>query len=200
MITSKSSKLTSIFYNTILKLFTEGIYQSSWLSNIKDILDKNGFGDAWLRQTELEGKLLMKLLEQKFNDIYAQEWTSGIENNISCTNYMIFKEVLSMESYLNILSPKARQIVSMFRCRSLRFPVHKTGQNACTKCNSGDVGDEYHYLFECARFKTERIKYLGDGYCKSANTLKMKGLLTCTDTKQLYKLAKFMSSIFKELK
>ena len=84
-----------------------------------------------------------------------QEWVDEIHNSNVCLNYRIFKK-LETEKYLDVQDDKDRIALTKFRCGNNRLPI-TTGrftnlprnQRICTLCNSHEIGDEYHYIFQC---------------------------------------------------
>ena len=65
----------------------------------------------------------------------------------------------------------------------------------CTLCDKKDIGDEFHYLFVCPYFNTQRNKFLDETYRKSPNTYKMEKLFNCTNKGILVNLAFFIKEI-----
>ena len=53
----------------------------------------------------------------------------------------------------------------------------------CNLCNSGDLGDEFHYLFNCKHFESEINLYIPKFYCVQPNTLKMLNLFESRNKK-----------------
>ena len=74
-----------------------------------------------------------------------------------------------MEDYLTIL-PKSMYITfAKFRTGNHRFPIEvgrcqniELAERKCTLCNTGDIGNEMHYLLICPFFlKKELCTYRG---------------------------------------
>ena len=89
-----------------------------------------------------------------------------------------------------------------FRCGSHRLPI-ETGRwrgvsindRLCHLCDSGDIGDEYHYVMTCKALCLEREKYLPQ-YCHThANTYKFNELFNSKNKVILEKLCKFIKII-----
>ncbi len=47
----------------------------------------------------------------------------------------------------------------------------------CTICNLGDLGDEYHYIFNCTFFTDERRTYINKRWYVRPNILKFQNLM-----------------------
>ena len=45
---------------------------------------------------------------------------------------------------------------------------------ACTLCTSQEVGDEYHYHFNCSHFINEIRKYVNQNVCRYPNSMHFK--------------------------
>ena len=88
------------------------------------------------------------------------------------------------------------------RTGSHRFPI-ETGrwQNVarenrkCLLCNSGDIGDEFHYILECTYFSEERKECIDENFCTDINTLKFKAVKNFSKQSKLKKLCKLIRTI-----
>ena len=65
----------------------------------------------------------------------------------------------------------------------------------CTLCSKYDIGDEFHYLFVCDHFISDRKKYLRSYFYKSPNIIKFKELFPLANTRKLVKLSSFVEII-----
>ena len=76
----------------------------------------------------------------------------------------MFKHDFKLENYLLKLSTKNARILCKFRTGNVKLPI-ETGRwfnierddRICHLCNS-DVGDEFHYIFNCTSLSDERRK------------------------------------------
>lgn len=89
-----------------------------------------------------------------------------------------------------------------FRCGSHRLPT-ETGRffRICDLCNLGELGDEFHYLFNCDYFKQERSKFLPIHLCKNRNIISFSDLINSHDKYVLIGLSKYCKiiiSVFKQ--
>ena len=73
-------------------------------------------------------------------------------------------------------------------------------RRVCHLCPSPNLGDEFHYIFECPSFSKDRSKYLKPYYRIRPNTVKMEHLLTCNSTQHLKKLITFIRIIMVNFK
>ena len=133
-----------------------------------------------------------------------QQWLDEINTNRLCYNYRIFKKNLSFEKYLTDLPFLHRLNFSKFRCKNNKLPVNQNRfskteiDRNCQLCDSGDIGDEFHYLFLCQFFVNERKKFLIEYYYKNPNTLKMSELFNNDDHMTLINTCKFITIIMEK--
>lgn len=200
---SKSHKLSNIIYRLMKTLFDKGIYQSPWLMEIKSTLDNIGLSYLWNCDLSFVSKSWLKNnVRLKLSDIFSQTWNEEVMKNSHCTNYRIFKNSLQIEKYITTLDKKDRISFCKFRCGNHKLPI-VTGRyqgiakedRLCSLCNSHQLGDEFHYLFECSSLYDKRQMYIKPYYRQRPNALKMHALLNTQDDSELVNLAKFCTCI-----
>ncbi len=107
--------------------------------------------------------------------------------------------------YLTYLPSTLRQRVWKFRLSDDRRPIQQRrslgiprDEKICTVCDSGEVGDEFHYLLNCSNenVKRNRTKYVDKYYTHHPNVPKFCSLMNMTSKSKNVKLAKFISCIF----
>ncbi len=110
-----------------------------------------------------------------------------------------------MEAYLDILPSKLRKHLTKLRLSSHKLPIEKGRWNntprndrICPDCPNRQIGDEFHYLFECSKFNTERIKYLDAKYRRHPSVYKSSSLFSSTNKNTLVKLSKFVEIILEQ--
>ena len=98
-------------------------------------------------------------------------------------------------------------VLCKFRCANSKIPTilgrysnKPLEDRTCTLCESNEIGDEFHYLFKCSKFKDERIKYIKEYFLNNPTEHKMKELFNGPTIKQLLNLAKFVYKIIQEFK
>ena len=131
--------------------------------------------------------------------MFIQEWNAEVFNKSSCLNYRIFKSELQLENYLITLTNRDRINLCKFRCGNSKLPI-VTGRyqgierddRICSLCDRHQLGDEFHYLFECNFFAAERKKYLRPFYRVRPNTLKMCKLMNNQNRNELSNLVSFV--------
>ncbi len=136
-----------------------------------------------------------------------QQWNTNICNSAKCLNYRIYKSTFEFEKYLKILPPSLASIMSKFRCLSHKMPIEQgrffgiiRDNRLCNICNRQELGDEFHYLFNCPYFSQERKRYISKDCYTSPNTYKFDAIMNSTEKQTLVKLALFMKVIISKFK
>ena len=73
-------------------------------------------------------------------------------------------------------------------------------ERICDLCNKEELGDEFHYLFNCTFFKDERKKFIPEYLYNVPNTISFSELMNSDDKYVLIglsKYAKIVMSVFK---
>ena len=201
LITGKNTKLSYVMYTCLLQLHSSGVYSSPWLDYIRNICNECGLSGVWLSQTVNNPKLFMKIVEQKLKDLWITTWYGNITTKAICSSYRLYKEVYGIEEYLVRLNKTSRIYLSKLRTGNNQLPVI-TGryrgisreERYCDKCNSGQVGDEYHVLFQCQYQHVVQLrnKYIPDYYKTNPNQFKFIMLMQSENVKLLNNLAQFI--------
>ena len=89
------------------------------------------------------------------------------------------------------VSHKAAYRLPTVEGRYTGIPVH---ERTCTLCTTNDIGDEFHYLFNCAFFHAQRVRYI----MTDPNTQKIMQLFESPDYGEMVNLAKFADIIMKQ--
>ena len=201
IVVGKQSKLSFVCYKVLWQTLNR---RSKWINYIQGILEKTGKTNIWIKQDRLNNKCVHKTIKQTLLDNFHQNWNSDTNESSKGKQYRLFKSNTSIEKYLTVL-PKTRYIsLIKFRTANHRFPI-ETGrwenidisERKCLKCNDNRLGDEFHYLFECPVFKSERLKFLEEYYYKRPNVIKFNKLMNSDDPQVLIKLSIFVNTIMK---
>ena len=200
IVKGKQQKYSNMFYNLLCYMHSdsESPFTSLWLKFIEDIFQYAGLGNIWLSQGSGHSSQWILNALKTLSDIFQQEWKSSTWSNRICTNYRMFKNDFNIERYLLVLGQKDIVTLSKFRCRTHTLPVNNSRYDAsllnemkCSLCLTSDLGDEFHYLFECPFFQKERR------LCIPANVnnirssgLKISALYNSANTCQLKKNSK----------
>ena len=204
-VNNTTQKISSTMYMLIQDLHEKNQTKSPWLENIKNILCTTGFSGIWYSQSFCNAKWLIKSSYQKLKDIFIQKWYSEIDRTSGTNIYKIFKTQFKQSEYIKILSTYQCKKLIAFLTRNHRLPVEvgrwrsiPSNERKCTHCTD-DIGDEFHYLFQCTIFQEDRRKYLKTHLYTRPNTLKLQQILSSENTQELKKLSIFVEKIMKTI-
>ena len=169
----------------------------NWASDIKTILQTNGFGYVWEQQGPDESEqIFISKLRQRLRDQYLQNWSDSVSQTSDHRFFKLIKKSFSVEKYLGeIDATHLRKALTKIRLGSHNFlvergkwskPKLKYNQRVCPTCKC--IEDVYHCLVECPRFKSER-KSLSTEMTKKPSMFKFTSLFQSTDVSALNKLA-----------
>lgn len=151
----------------------------SWHTSIDKIILKI---KSSLTNNINENKITDKVLKLYFH----KEWKILLDNHsdgkLSC--YVTFKSHFGCEKYLNIIKNfDQRRHLTRLRLSAHQLSIEKgrylgipREDRVCTRCNSGEIEDEIHFLLSCNKLKTERINILSviNENCGNFNNLDKK--------------------------
>ena len=185
-------------------MLQNNIQNCAWIAKINSIFDITGNSFIFNNQTNVQCKTISKLIKRSLIDQFIQEWQDSVSNSSKGRNYQVYKQIFQFEEYLTTIPHSQAIIIFKLRTNNNKFPVEtgrwkkpKTPLNEryCTLCNSGDIGDLYHYLFTCNNFKDIRNKSIHRYYRNSPNMPKFVELMQTTGKHSLIKLSKFAKSL-----
>ena len=207
LVCGKQDKISCILYNLMYKLHTGNFYFSKWLNCVESTLNNCGFSEYWIHQNVPVNYCLAKMVKSRLIDQFKQNWYNSVFDLSKCLNYRIFKRNHCFENYLSMLPTDLRISLSKFRCMNHNLPIEKgryigiaRDDRICNLCNSANLGDEYHYIFECHFLKSQRKKFIPIEYYKKHNIQKYHDLFNSTDYNTILRLAKFCKIILKLFK
>ena len=144
-----------------------------WCDRVRSILDSTDYQIVWDNPSLFTNKC-KKELSESLKGTFKEKWLIDVNTNSQCELYKVFKNVHCMESYLTMLDGHEKFYIGKFRMRVHNLPGTKSRfvkdecvDVSCNLCNSGETGDEYHYLFVCKYFETDRQTLFPDGIEKS---------------------------------
>ena len=195
----------------------QGIF--SWASAVHYILEKTGFSHVWEKKgTENEARFLRELsacLKNEYDNLFRESLFNDNRQDPNAHNklrtYRLYKTDHRQEDYLNhVNNPIICNSISKMRLgdhklmiekgRHLRIPAK---DRICNKCNTKEVGDEYHAIMVCtanALLRTELYDQLSlsvenwDNISLSDKFLTIMQAKTCP-----YAVGKFFMSILSSL-
>ena len=201
IISGKSAKLSSILYKILYHLDSIDRYTSNWLRCVRETLQNCGLNFIWLNQNVASRNALGSLVKNILGDQFEQNWSEKIRNEEAFTNYRIFKDGIKCELYITVLPDHLKFAMLDFRTGSYKLAVNRRNntdiqrqERLCPYCNLGQVGDEYHFLFQCNynTLNDLRIQFIPDYYRNKTSTLKMSELLNSDDVDITFSLAKYV--------
>ena len=175
--------------------------EHSWLTTVKNILIETGNYGAWLHQMLSETDA--KRIKQTIYDQALQTLYSNCRTSNKGRAYATLKQKLTIEPFVSLLDNSKSLALLKFRTSNHRLPV-ETGRytdiayedRKCPFCHNS-LGDEFHYLLECDKFKNERRKFLKPDQFNKPNMLKFISLMQSKNLDELQKLASFATIIMK---
>lgn len=176
---------------------------SAWMDNVKKLLCSLGFSGIWYSQSFINSNWLINAAKQRIKDIYLQSWYSTVNISSGSNNYKLFKDKFEKSPYLDLLPQYLSRRLLAFRTRNHKFPI-ETGrwcgqpvsERKCVFCTR-DIGDEYHILLACDKFKEERKAYLDPHYYVRPSVLKYNNLMNTKHEIQLKRLGQFVDLLLK---
>ena len=202
-------KISSLVYRLLFNLYNNGIHESVYLKCIRSCLIEVGMPNLWHDQdvSSINITWFKSVTKQCFKDQFIQTWYSHIDNDSVLTNYRLFKTSLKQEPFIYLLPTNCAIEVTRFRTGNNYLPVNvlryqgvMRHERVCTKCDLGDIGDEFHYLFVCPFFYNKRYELLPSYYTRNPNTFKYNELFNSENRTLLLKLKRFIIIINRELK
>ena len=186
-------------------LHKSGSHSFKWLNEVKNILYNVRLNFIWDQQTA-DTDSLKNIVKDLLTSQFYQSWSSEILSMSKCCNYKIFKDNFALEKYLTILPDKLRIPLTKFRCRNHKLPIVNgiflsinKSERFCKMCNSGVVGDEYHYIFICPYFDSYHNKFIPEYFIKRPSHNTFFELFNSNKPEVLTKLAKFAKIILNVL-
>jgi len=185
LVCGSKEKITYLIYRSLLTPFEDGSYESSWLLEIKRILDSTGYSHLWLNQTTVDFSPVWigEIVKLRLKDQYIQKWTEDINTSPKCINYRVFKESFSFENYLVDLPQRLSIPLCQFRLMNHKLPI-ETGryigtpraERYCELCNDNNIGDEYHLLLQCPTVLEIRKRFIPKYFFIRPNMVKFNEL------------------------
>ena len=199
--TGDENKISTILYKWIKVLYDQDKYKSAWLDKIKTILDNIGMSSTFNDITNVNKIWFKNTIKLKLNDIYNQNWSIAVFNNSVCLNYRVMTDRKYLQNYLLKLPSQYMYAICKFKCANHRMPIvtgRYTGvevdNRTCDLCNLNpkEIGDEFHYLFNCPFFREDRVKYIKKFFYTNPNMYKMTQLFNYVGYKEMLNLGKFI--------
>lgn len=147
------------------RMVNDGV--NCWAGKVRDLLFLTGFGDVWINQSKNRLISFAHEFKHRYTTMDFQTWHGSIEDASSFRTYRLVKSVLDYEPYLDMnMSLENRNLITRLRgaLLGIRSNTGRWYENIeyerriCEFCNSGQVENEYHVLFECSVWSTFRCR------------------------------------------
>ena len=157
-----NSRICKQAYESLLLLCEEG--KENWVTQIKRLLEVNGFGIVWLSKGVGCEKTFLKEFKLRLIDCFHQNWHEKISSSENFKTFYSFKSLITPELFLNDnnfgralrnIYIKFRLGVSKINCHRYKFHKNKTLLK-CPFCNCENE-NEYHVLYECNTYSDLRV-------------------------------------------
>jgi hypothetical protein len=164
-----NDRLPKVTYIMLKKLDECG--KNTWVTHIKNLLFKYGFGIVYISQDIGNIDLFIINFKQRITDCCYQEWCESLNNSSKLSSYCSFKSLLEPEKYLFCITVRKFKIaLSKFRCSNHKLEIEAGRINQidimdriCKYCELNGysyVENEYHFICKCPQYDELRKKYL----------------------------------------
>ena len=85
----EGNRLPKACYEMSVKL--DNVGRKTWATYVRNLLERYGFGFAWLNQGVGDCKSFLKMFKQRLIDCYQQEWSTTVTDTNKLRNYIGFK-------------------------------------------------------------------------------------------------------------
>ena len=199
------SKIAYSVYKVMRAKYESGEFKSQWLSKIHTMLNDIGLSNIWISDNPICAKWFKHSIQLKINDISVQNWRAEVESCGWCRCYKLMKSDRKLEKYLVDLNTKEAIALCKFRASNHKLPIVtgrfdkiKKEDRTCPLCSLNEVGDEFHYTFQCSYFNKERRTFLRPYYWNHKEPVMSHLLFQSEDTKELSNLAKLVAIIMEK--
>ena len=213
--TGDERKMSSILYKWIKVLHDkedkddedENSQKTNWIGKVKATLDKLQMPYLFDNVTKECRNWFKNSTKVRLEDIYAKTWSDSVYDNASCLNYRAMTLVKKTQNYVLKLPKRYMYAMLKLKCVNNYMPIvagryssTPVDDRLCTICQLNEIGDEFHYLFKCTFFSTQRARYIMRYYYTQPNMYKLTQLFESSDFNEMLNLAKFAEIIVNQFK
>jgi hypothetical protein len=204
IVNGKENKISSLMYKLARTRYENSNYKPKWLTQIQKCLNELGLGYVWY-QTSFNPDWFKHTIRTSYQNMVKQNWHSTLNESSPCYSYKDMKSELKLEKYLLLLTPRFSVPLCRFRAGNHKLPVI-TGRfsglerpmRKCNLCHSNEVGDEFHYVFKCSYFNSERSNLISKEFLTVPDAIKLRKLFQTNNTNQLLQLSKLVTLIMQK--
>jgi hypothetical protein len=129
--------------------------RNNWVTYVKNLLMRNGFGQIWFDQSVLNEMLFLHQFTLILKDQYPQTWHSDVGNSSKLSLYANYKFTLEHEIYLDSVTiRKFRNALGKLRTSSHdleiergRYSNTERNQIICKLCYT-KIETEFHFVLK----------------------------------------------------
>ena len=189
-----------LFEHTKHRTFT-----SKYITFIENSL--NDLGLTYIFNITLQETNVIKATIRRIKKTLQDQWLQALDSQLTTSGKTIFYRSItanlrSVPLYLEILPYQYRCLMTRFRLSNHHLPI-ETGRwrniershRVCPLCNLNQIGDEFHYLYQCPILDRQRKLFLPKWSYDRPNTFKSNQLFNTNNETQLNQLARFISEI-----
>ena len=201
VVTSPQNSLIHIIYRKLKEDSDSDVGIMNWASNIRNILQTNGFGYVWVQQGVLDSvEVFLKKLKMRMKDQYIQTWNEQVANTSNHRLYRQIKTVFQFESYLSkVENSNLRKALSKIRLGAHNFLIERGRWGVPKiefpdrKCPSSKcIEDEFHCITKRHRFNAQR-KHLPNNLKKKPSMYDFISLLKSDNENEIKKISSGLS-------
>ena len=205
--TGDETKMSSILYKWIKIHHEKNTYKSIWIEKVKDTLANIQMPYFFDNVTKECKNWFKNTTKTRLEEFYAKKWSDTVYSNSSCLNYRAMTLIKKKQNYVLKLPKYYVYAMCKLKCINHYMPIVAGRYNniplddrLCTLCQLNEIGDEFHYLFNCTFFANQRARYIKPYYYIQPNMLKMTQLFESSDFNEMLNLAKYADVIVKQFK
>ena len=177
--------------------------KKNWVSNVKYLLESNGFANVWNNPSSVSCKTFHICFRKRLEECFVQTWHGNINESSVLFSYKFFKDNFRLEMYLNCLPKQLRYVLAKLRLSSHSLKI-ETGRYSrpkidrnnryCELCGNIEIEDEYHFVIVCTTYIDLRKLYIKKYYTTRPSFFKFCQLMQSQNRNELYNLATFIKS------
>ena len=201
MIKSKATKISFLAYQFLLHTPN---FSSKWIMHIQSIFNQIGRPDIWQLQENVQSKSISQLTKRILTEQFIQEWRAKDSQSHKALVYFNFKQNFDLEKYFITLPRKFYLLLFKLRIANHKLPVEigrwegtVRNERICSLCDTRDIGDEFHYIFQCAYFESERTNLIKPYFLRRPSMYKFGQLVRTTSEAILKKTVQTRTNNFR---
>ncbi len=182
--------------NRALFLFDKSANGHNWSKKVKKVLSECNLENLWNRNQQVP----LEILKSRLAANSLENWRHKCSTKPKLRTYITFKNDMDVASHLCCNMPKyERSLISQLRLGILplrietgRYSNLEVKDRTCLICDTNNVEDEEHFLFNCEFYSNERSTFetgLNCNFADLSTTEKFKLIF-----KHPYKLAKYLKT------